>query len=427
MKITFKFVVLCFAIKFTILQGLKYFKNNDSSVLTYKKFAENPKTYPTFTFCFSDDPTTIYTSKVEELYVSQKEFSSLLKGSSSTIERAQEKLNRIVESESDKLTLQTQSIVSNISFKMKDQNETATYNHERYDEDKIEKVNAFLNRKNVDPDNLCFTRKSYDGKKSPRISDEVSLDLNVLGGSLLSDSGIIRFYIHLPGQLKRNFGKPNYEVRLDKKVHNSQRFEVSIDLQYVSVLRKRFDANKKCDAMNENDDKYFNKMVIEEIECIPTYWKLDFLKDAPFHLCNTSSQLQRAYALIKNSSDVFSKYDEPCDEFLSVMKIVRTSIAGKETNGMVLKVSYQTETFQNVQNVRDFDFESFFSGTGGYVGIFLGYSMLQIPELMDVDWIKCWENIKLMCDMTGFIALVISCFDFQRKFIICDFKNEKRY
>ena len=244
------------------------------------------------------------------------------------------------------------------------------------------------------------------------------MDLNALGASLKSDSGLIRVYIHLPGQLKRNFRKPNFEVRLDRNVYNQRSFEVSVDIQYVSVLQKRPDANKKCDSMNKNDDKYFNERIIQEIKCIPTYWKLDFLNDTQFNLCNTSSQLKQAYKLIKGSNDVFSKYAVPCDEFLGVIKIVRNTIIGQERNGMLLKVSYKTETFQNVQNVQDFDFESFFSGTGGYVGIFLGYSLLQIPELLDVDWIKCWKNLKLMCDMTGLIAFVMSCFDIQRKLII---------
>ena len=33
-------------------------------------------------------------------------------------------------------------------------------------------------------------------------------------------------------------------------------------------------------------------------------------------------------------------------------------------------------------NTKNFDFESFVSGVGGFIGIFLGYSLLQIPDLL---------------------------------------------
>ena len=75
--IVFKFVCLCLAILLTIKQAIKYMENNDSSILTYKKFADNPDDYPTFSFCFSGDPLIIYTNRVRELQISPKEFSLL--------------------------------------------------------------------------------------------------------------------------------------------------------------------------------------------------------------------------------------------------------------------------------------------------------------------------------------------------------------
>ena len=86
----FRFGCFCLAIQLTIKQAIKYLDNSDSSVLTYQKFAENPDRYPTFTFCFSEDPQIIYTKKVNELRISPNEFSSLLKGFSSSEEKDQE-------------------------------------------------------------------------------------------------------------------------------------------------------------------------------------------------------------------------------------------------------------------------------------------------------------------------------------------------
>ena len=42
-------------------------------------------------------------------------------------------------------------------------------------------------------------------------------------------------------------------------------------------------------------------------------------------------------------------------------------------------------------------FESFWSGVGGFVGIFLGFSLMQIPDLVSVKGINGYLNKKLMC------------------------------
>ena len=47
-----------------------------------------------------------------------------------------------------------------------------------------------------------------------------------------------------------------------------------------------------------------------------------------------------------------------------------------------MKFLYKEKYYQEIENVRDFGFETFWSSVGGFVGIFLGYSMLQFPELI---------------------------------------------
>ena len=39
--------------------------------------------------------------------------------------------------------------------------------------------------------------------------------------------------------------------------------------------------------------------------------------------------------------------------------------------------------YQEIEFVKDFGFESFWSGIGGFVGIFLGFSMMQFPEALE--------------------------------------------
>ena len=51
------------------------------------------------------------------------------------------------------------------------------------------------------------------------------------------------------------------------------------------------------------------------------------------------------------------------------------------------------ESYQEFINAREFGFESFWAGVGGFVGMFLGYSFLQIPDTLVELW--TWISIRL--------------------------------
>ena len=83
---------------------------------------------------------------------------------------------------------------------------------------------------------------------------------------------------------------------------------------------------------------------------------------------------------------------------------------------ITIKVSYMERSYQETENVQDFSFESFFSSLGGFIGIFLGYSMLQIPELLN-NLANCGKKLRL-CAGTGEIIYFTKCYD--NKFLILE-------
>ena len=48
-----------------------------------------------------------------------------------------------------------------------------------------------------------------------------------------------------------------------------------------------------------------------------------------------------------------------------------------------LVIKYTEDVYQEIENIKDISFEQFFSAVGGFVGIFLGYSFLQIPGMIE--------------------------------------------
>ena len=92
-------------------------------------------------------------------------------------------------------------------------------------------------------------------------------------------------------------------------------------------------------------------------------------------------QLKNAYKHVSNIEETLSKFPESCTE----MTIVSSIQFGSTTielhkRRFEIFVNYLTESYQEIANKKDFSGEALWSGVGGLVGIFLGYSFMQIPD-----------------------------------------------
>ena len=47
-----------------------------------------------------------------------------------------------------------------------------------------------------------------------------------------------------------------------------------------------------------------------------------------------------------------------------------------------IEIQYADKYYEENIQVQDFGFQDFISNLGGFIGIFLGYSMMQIPQLL---------------------------------------------
>ena len=70
------------------------------------------------------------------------------------------------------------------------------------------------------------------------------------------------------------------------------------------------------------------------------------------------------------------------------------------------------------KNEKDFGLEALGSGIGGFVGIFLGYSVLNVVDLFDTNWNSFWKETKAMLNFVNIWLFIITCFVHKRKFII---------
>ena len=86
---------------------------------------------------------------------------------------------------------------------------------------------------------------------------------------------------------------------------------------------------------------------------------------------------------LKSVNKAKCSVDPPCEEMT-----VSTSVDLQYGNDLNINFQYRTDQYLEITNKRDFGVTNLWSSIGGFVGIFLGYSLLQLPEIIisRVSW-----------------------------------------
>ena len=132
-------------------------------------------------------------------------------------------------------------------------------------------------------------------------------------------------------------------------------------------------------------DAYLMQEVINKVRCIPPYW-LDVVQpNLEFPECISPKQLQEVYSHIQDWNSVIEDSAFPCvDMFNTVVWNWQSLDEPGNSEAIQIRFNYQEQYYQELKYLPDFDLETFISNIGGFLGIFLGYSMMQFPELLSI-------------------------------------------
>ena len=360
-------------------QVCRFLDNEDASSVRYKTFNEyvNDR-YPSFSTCLYSPPGFSLQHLVknvikEEIGISDIEFNHLLTGFVTTNDnlRNEALLGNISQSDYDPFLLKLEDFMLAYTFeRQRNGLDDATDLQENANESSPFQLSY------TDPDKVCFTRRSKDETGLIRIRDWLSLDWK----NLRKAKVLLQIYVHHPGQLTRSIGKPDLEINPTKLSNDTSR--ITLRINGVSVLRKRADAKIPCDDNLEDDDNRFKEEVIRMVGCIPIYWKSFTLAHGSFNFCQRSSEMLETFDAIKRTEKTMARYKKPCNYMEASVAITQQPrITERVDNIVFVELYYMKNLYQEITNFRDFGFESFWSSVGGFVGIFVGYSLLQLPEI----------------------------------------------
>ena len=427
---TFRCVCFLAAVYMTVQQIMRYVEDKDASIVTSKLFNEGPEDkYPSFTVCFTKEPDIIYSGAIHELSVSREDYANLLKGVISQTNNSSETFERIVDLDYNRFVTDWRNHISYLEYRTRNSNDTFSHERPSHGAHQHKRLEVALDNSYQDPDRNCFSRTSSLSSQinSIRENDEVVFDLYPFKLNSNENRGFFQIHIHYPGQFIRDMDKPVHKIPVNTLFRmpgltNRQSTELSINVRFVSVLKKRSKYQKECNNTLGDDDHEFKLKVIEQVGCIPNYWTSLVTTNSSFRACRKSYQLEQVYRLIANVKSVMSSYDPPCVE-MQIPVSVNQQLA---QNGLMLntgdgwklrlRVSYFTDNFQEIVNVKAFDVETLWSSVGGFIGIFLGYSLLQIPDILDAAWRTSWGIFTVVHWIEYVFALIIPGIIRKRKF-----------
>ena len=265
-----------------------------------------------------------------------------------------------------------------------------------------------------DPTRVCYTPKL--NHSITKVHDYLTLDLEKMSelltnNNLGSELPYLRIYIHMQGQFIRTLGREvanyatpdllNEHCEFITGVYSGTKKQnwlcygskIIFLLSQVSFLKKRHDGVIPCDKDLKNEDNKIITSIMRKVGCIPSYWKELAPKNVNYPVCKTAFQYEKIYGYVSNLELSRALFTPPCEEMLVVTNIMKErgrrrkeKYMDKNTKKFVSYLDLQfiqgSEMFQQIDNVQDFGVESCWSAIGGFVGIFVGYSLMQLPELL---------------------------------------------
>ena len=383
--IIFQLFCVCLATYFGILQVLDFVENADRSAFSLRSFNKETKDkYPTFSICI-DGKAPMGLSANDHFYDADKinkfmgittdEYLSTLLGTAGNV-------TNISMLDFDNVTKSLLNIVSYSHIRNK-----TFFAIDQWDPG-YAKSDLSFHTSFQHPYRLCITRNYKHSPLQIILDEECRINIEHLDNM---GHGHLEVFLHYPGQFIKKSDHNEVSISFPYDLEGANVFHFMI--KQVQVLRKRHDAQDTCNQdMDSTDDMRWREVVMNYIGCIPLYWKkltqsLQF-KQQNLLECNSSKQYQNAFNLILEPTKI--KYQGSCT-MMTIM--VNVEEYWKDNSSEIeLHFKYATDVYEEVQNSKAFNIGDLCGQAGGIIGMFLGFSVLQLPSLLSFC-VKMMMNI----------------------------------
>ena len=239
-------------------------------------------------------------------------------------------------------------------------------------------------------DDNRFRRNAPSFDRMTHSSAHCSWGIDRFGDEWVNGVFVARVYLHDPGFLLQNINQDQAEYNIKNIKHDANNRLISTRIQQVTRLRKRHDAEEECNPSIENDDLNYMSFLTNHLNCTPSYWK-PILKEVK-HLKECSvKQLETMHKFVMDRENVPFYYKPSCvsTTISAITESINVKLFCTGTEDFwIFRIFYPPKIYTQIVNTREVQPENLGSGIGGFIGMFLGISLMQLPDLFFAKYFK---------------------------------------
>lgn len=379
------FVCTSTTIGFISLCLIKYSLNDDVSQVTFQEFHTSEESlYPSITICL----TSIFYKGKFKYYgegINISTYADFMNGEYWD--------DRMLKVDYDRVTLNFSNYLMGIGMWTPDWRFRQGEKYFLYDHRNIVKGNSTKTNKsidNVDGWTPMFydSYKGIDGKcftiDIPYIPSQKVWTFGAVFNSAIFPGGIRPSYYkfgvkaHYPGQLIDS--KMNKYVWKEINLNTSKYVAMRFKIQKLEVMKHRKTRNYNCNMKMEENDKMRIRNMFEDIGCKPPWYK----ENEFVPVCKNKEKIK---AFLKLNP---TRYVPPCQSIYKILEtyheLGRIEDWKQEWLNEVyslfeVMLEFQDGTYMEIRQIRAYPMQALVGDIGGYLGLFLGFALLQIPEV----------------------------------------------
>ena len=363
----------------------RYLLNEDVSTIQFRRFNGIDKDiYPTFTLCFSG--FGIYNRRKIRSLTSgdNKEYRNFLLGrywNEEFLKLAQKNI-----------TLEARDIITELSMHAQDE-EGEIPIFEWKNGKQYEHVSSFY-ESYISAHDKCFSFDiNIQTLPALKVNDLTRIETKLEGyyGGLFTSAyaaGRLNLFVLLayPRQLMRQFPVVelrNMQARQPKNI-------VNVDTQGMEVIQQRSKSSSTCKEDWLNDDNQIIDQLISKVGCRLPGWNTTL--NIP--VCDSQDDFAALQVPLISTVDMkfLKNYIQPCRQIFTVIStssIKRPTLEDLKNKDWenndtftMLNIHFKSVGYKELINVRAFNEESLIGNLGGYIGMFLGFAIWQVPDFL---------------------------------------------
>ena len=385
--IVYSLLCLFFCVYMTFLQFKNYAEDKDASAISFRTFNNEPQDeYPAFSVCFfgfngeifNKDKTRNALADKLPYYDARKKYVEMLKGQTNITDE----ISRV---HFGNLTVRLEDYLLRFS----------TYNKQRqrfYHYTTADNTSPMpMHITYQSPYAICYTKENPFEKNLTILSDGADFNATRV---IETKIGML-FLFHQRGRLIKYLGNGNYISMSSEALEHvltAGGYEMGIKVSGLEVLNKRSTSKHPCNKHFVDDDRALIHDIMIYAGCVPTYWE-NLVRNSTFENTNVSVYprcKRREQLSMVVDKRLASSYRVPQCKQTSILHTSDKVLSPLKEAQLGLSFLYPKEEYKHIENIQSFDDETLLSMTGGYIGIFLGISLLQVPSLLEglVKWLK---------------------------------------